>query len=759
MGQSRIVATDTIDIVNGFRGACGRLIRSGQEQAVLWLLVDHILIYVQEPIYVTLGKRSGGRIIPRFSSLSAQDRRFLGLVPLEHEKMNDESDRILLHDEKKQLAVLLRCLPADKSPRSPEDIINVVRHREGGIRRLLAVKRDLVLSVLDWYEPESHEYWIDNDRVDEDALSRAVERSDDFLKPIRAGIGLVLDSLGRTELTESPSEGLMNLFAVARRPSTNRVVIPPSGYRDIEREAVTYSYTAGLILSEKQTDVLKSRGISCSELEKPLPSGMRSIADTPLAQGNIDFGIPNERLQHSGFSRQYYGEASNDTKLRLSGESALIQTHTDDATGSEEIFYIPIHIGGLPWIALFTLNDPGDEGRFLRNYLLYRDLIPLLSESTSLAMQTAFSDAIAQTVTSSFFKLRGVRSFLDTANRELADISLFYPYPTVKLDHEGYEEEKLYLEGEGLGYDIYLRLGKNRGSLGYRLLDPGLLRRNITQRLQGAIDHQRGEYKEALFIFGHHAGKLFQESGLPGLNLSTYPDLAHMRSRLFLAWGMSAAIRPLKNPGGKLPKDWFPSGFFDEPWTPDLHLIMKAIIGICRFYAAGISQDLRPDWKIRLFSQGAITEWTVGELSRIGSPPLPNLPPLNSIIGSAGGTLALTIGIAEIMRNAGTHLNLYARSFDIGISEGDLDPYVLEIEVESPHKKSCSVTVRNVCRLPSNPRSDTIAGIQQLERTALTVDGAQLVETDQPTLGDEITKHFGWVQCTWTYRYSYFGDR
>ena len=60
----------------------------------------------------------------------------------------------------------------------------------------------------------------------------------------------------------------------------------------------------------------------------------------------------------------------------------------------------------------------------------------------------------------------------------------------------------------------------------------------------------QAEYSSALFAFGHHVGKLFQESGLAGLRPETYATtdpserlrLARMKRRLMIAWGVGALL-------------------------------------------------------------------------------------------------------------------------------------------------------------------------------------------------------------------------
>ena len=759
-------------ILSSFAGSCARLLRRERFEAILWLLADHILLTYQSPVYVTMGVRKGAVFHPCFSSLSENDRKFLGLRPIhrEFENLGPSADSLTITDSRRDIAISIRCLPTAGGLRG--DSVDMLRRGRRVILSLLNAKPELMRNALAWCLASG----VKGERATGSHLDQAVVRADKYMDPLRHRIGRALDHIGRTELTESPSGEGLNLFAVIRQPTLSRVVEPPVGQWDVEREGVEYSYTASLCLSESQSLWLSSRAINPIELQSALSPGTRSIADTPLSQGSVDFSLPNEWRGDLEWSRQHYKGEGFKGNSRKRSEDILYQMAFDgaDYCGAETIFYIPVHLSGIPWLALFSFNQAEDSAASMfRNYLLYRDLVPLLSESISLAAQSAFADSLGAAAVRAFEMSRGLPRFVDEANEEWSVIHHFYPYQRVRLSIAGSEGDCLDVGLGDLGYKLYLSAElPGCGELPYRLLDLPILRRSIQERLQQAVDHFQGQFKEALFVFGHHAGKLFQESGLPGLDTQGDPRLTGMKHRLFAAWGMSAAIRPLKNPGRGLPPDWFPQEFSLRQWVVSPQEIVERVADICRFYLATIADKLEPDWTVLWEVEGRPDcEVTFKELATSFGEPLRGLPPLGASEVAIPGTLALTLGLAEIIRNARAPFILNKRDFIRGIDAHMVGKLVMRVRVESqPHDQACTVSIANI-HIRDEAKdlySSTIEQIQRLERTALAsnvsfvreferrvlpAEAGPIVETSQASLAGVVNDYFDWVSSRWSYFY------
>lgn len=736
-------------ILNSFQGAIGRLVRHDRPEAALWLLVDHILLTLQQPVYITIGLRCGGAYVPWYSSLSSQDRAFLGLVDMAGESFGEEvrRDRWVVRDTRERFAVGIRLLPREEG----SGALNTNHRARGAIGKLIDDNDGIVLDALHAYDSSAGE--VKAEVNDNGELVKALAQGDIYLRSLRDNLGRVIDTLGRNKLTESKRGDGLNLFAVFRRPAIARVVMPPSGSWDRQRVGARYTYSASLCLSQMQRDWLERHSIVAARLEEPLGAGFRSIADTPLSQGNIDFSVPDERRSRL-WSRQYYGDDGGGEE-RESYEDTLYKLAFDEAEppGTETIFYVPIHVQGIPWLALFTFNRGLDRrASMTRNYLIYRDLVPLLSESLSLAVQETFAEAVATAATDAFQDQRGLAGFVDAANRELKVLSAHYPYPHIHLSISGDESERLNIHATDLDYSIYLHVDKRIPQLPYRLLDLSFLRSRLEQRLQSALDHLQGQYRESLFVFGHHAGRLFQESGLPGLKTAGNPTLAAMKSRLFSAWGMSAAIRPLKQPGKGLPRDWFPKEFSGKSWRAPKRQIERRVRDICRFYLAGVSADLEPSWTVIWESEGKSSEESFRRVGKAVEKPLGWIPPLSGGVPVEVGTLAVTLGLAEIIRNARNHLSLSATDFKIGIRQREISRRVAVIRIVAD-ECVCTVSVSSVHTRDANLFSNTVEQIQKIERTALLVGGQAVVSTSQARKGEIITRSFEWATATWEYRF------
>ena len=173
------------------------------------------------------------------------------------------------------------------------------------------------------------------------------------------------------------------------------------GEREGSRPA-RYDYTARLFLTP--TQVLERKdSIPDVKDHKKLPilgPGDRAIADSPLTSGIIDIGFPSERSPNSEFSR-YKREYSNDRNLKEMRklEDAIYEYDHE----RESIFYAPIHIGGIPWLALFTFHDRGDteilddtcQKTMWARLFIYRDIFPIIAGEVAQALTLAFADSLA----------------------------------------------------------------------------------------------------------------------------------------------------------------------------------------------------------------------------------------------------------------------------------------------------------------------------------------------------------------------------
>ena len=736
-------------ILNSFDASCGRLLRADRSQAIVWLLVDHVLLLFQSPVYVNVWTRCGDVFEARFSSISAQDRHFLGIKELSDEIIDgQQQDQIIINSDEGDLTISVRSLPNEKGLQ-PRPLNS--KQAYGTIKKMLSCRKAQILEALKTYDETEYEAAA---VVEEDpgTLDKAIQSAQKYFAPLRKRIGAVLDSVGKTELTETQSGKGLNLFAVIRWPSRPRIITPPDGRWDVPRSVSEYNYTAALCLSSRQENFFDRGKRQALQLQAPLPPSARSIADTPLTRGCVDFSLPNERKQPE-WSRQYYiGHESLVGIHRESGENALYETVFKQKHADENIFYVPLHIGGIPWIALFTFNQ-GDRSpeSMMRNYQIYRDLIPVLSESLSAATQAAFAESLSEIATITFEKHFGAPTFLESTNTIWNIISHLFPYPRPRLTAEGDQGEEIKLPG--FEHRLFLVFSERGSRLPYRLLEKQSLRHTVEQQLQKAALRIQSLYKEALFVFGHQAGKLFQESGLPGFAPGKDRHLQGMKNRLYHAWGMAEAISALKHLGRGLPDEWFPRSLLTgSRWTED---VTGRVLDICFFFLSGALTNMPETWVIDIRTPEKADLQKIGQIKARFGDPLSVLPPLAEDQAGIAGTLALTVGLAELIRNARNHFqsnkNLIARS----ILDKRLDGRVMSLRLDSDlvHGQ-CSVTFKNVHVRETTLDSQTVRNLQQFEKSTLLNWGNVVVETTITGAVEEIDDQFDWVESKWVYRYS-----
>ena len=736
-------------ILDSFDGSCGRLLRSDRPQAILWLLVDHILLLFQSPVYVNLWSRGVSQYEALFSSISSQDRCFLGIRELRAEVLDgQQQDQLIFANEDAELVTSVRSLPNEKGLR-PQPLHGAQTFDT--IRRMLSCRKDQILTALKSYDEAAYEssgLTEPNSQLLDDAIAEAPRHLDH----LRRRIGAVLDSTGRTELTETQNGKGLNLFAVIRWPSHPRVITPPAHRWDVPRSPSQYNYSVGLSLSLQQETSFKGGKEQATQLQMPLASGARSIADTPMTRGCVDFSLPNERNQRE-WSRQYYVGQENLVGVhRQSGEDALYEAVFGQQHADETIFYVPLHIGGVPWIALFTFNksDRSPES-MMRNYQFYRDLVPVLSESISGATQAAFAETLSQTATTAYDKHLGAATFVESVNSAWRVISQLYPYPAAQLTTEGRDKEKLQIPG--LDQQIFMVFSESCSRLPYRLLEKDFVRQTVEQQLQRTALRVQSLYKEALFVFGHQAGKLFQESGLPGFDPRSNPRLRGMKNRLYHAWGMAEAISALKHLGRGFPDEWFPQPHPSEP--PPAPEVIGNVKDICIFFLAGAVEMMPDDWTVIIETPGKINRLRMAQIKERFSAPLPILPPLADSKGGLAGTLALTGGLAELIRNARNHLQSNRLPITRGIVTKKTDDCVITLHVDCNQANgSCSVILKNLHMKGTSLHSQTLRNLQQFEKATLLHWGRIVVETTMTGPVKEIDEQFQWIESKWVYYHS-----
>lgn len=253
---------------------------------------------------------------------------------------------------------------------------------------------------------------------------------DSLLNPMRRILDDAWDDVMDSPRLRPPPEAshtkewpTFNLFCVIRTATNLRL------------RRNRFNYEARLLLSDTQKEQIRQwadcRAKSleyndseelCKHLEFPLGNKARSIADSVFASGVIDFSA-----ETAGEGRDDAGEqARSKDKLRQKAEGCIYSQIAQPA----HTFYIPIHIGGVPWLALFTLK-PQDIS-WEHNYRVYRDLIPKIAERLRTGVKSAYLNLIRETLAT---ELDGSdnTTLLDHVNKSWKRLTYIYPYDGVQL--------------------------------------------------------------------------------------------------------------------------------------------------------------------------------------------------------------------------------------------------------------------------------------------------------------------------------------
>lgn len=255
-------------------------------------------------------------------------------------------------------------------------------------------------------------YWADRRRL----LRRVSTHSlIELVKPVVNGaLALVSDS---PLIKSLPGKKLPfdNLFSVFR-----------SATNDTARR-LCFSYTAQVLLSENQKRAIAATiGETVPSLiELPLGPAARAIADSVFHSGTVDF---SDEQAGEGRDIPSKDEKSPDWK-RQQAEAQVYAA----ITKNPHVFYVPIHVSGVPWCALFTISPRTEEtGTWAHNYAIYRSLITGVAENIRALAKSTFLGLVKESFLEEYRK-QDQSTFVRRTNDRWEELLLVFPFPAVRL--------------------------------------------------------------------------------------------------------------------------------------------------------------------------------------------------------------------------------------------------------------------------------------------------------------------------------------
>ena len=186
----------------------------------------------------------------------------------------------------------------------------------------------------------------------------------------------------------------------------------------------------------------------------------------------------------------------------------------------------------------------------------------------------------------------------------------------------------------------YVIAASGTGSLGREALEERATLVDLVCEMVGhhIVIQQGSEYSNLLGVFGHHIGTLFKTSGALQLwsDPTTEPKVKDVLSHLLPVWGISQAISLHKKRGEKAHRELLASWVKDPEVNPES--LKEALLSLVSYtYHATPGESFFP-W--------VIDGQPVPEVSGLRS-----LPPLDDVPGIFDKTLALTVGLLEVLTN------------------------------------------------------------------------------------------------------------
>ncbi|MFA5506803.1 MAG: FHA domain-containing protein [Vulcanimicrobiota bacterium] len=255
------------------------------------------------------------------------------------------------------------------------------------------------------------------------------------------------------------------------------------------------------------------------------------------------------------------------------------------------------------------------------------------------------------------------------------------------------------------------------------------------------VIQQGSEYSNLLGVFGHHIGTLFKTSGALQLwaEPTTAPEVKEVLGHLLPVWGISQAISLHKKRGEKAHKELLTSWVKQPEASPQaLKDCLLSLISYA-YYST---------------PEPTFFPWTVDEEEVPKMSGLRTLPPLDDVPGIFDKTLALTVGLLEVLSN----VRKYPAARGTGredredLSELPASEKVVRLQIELGEGSLSLRILQPVVTAPdgSIPRSRSLERIRALEQSLL---GGLVGTHPEEVIGKTSVEHVVLVAHRWSYRY------
>jgi len=301
----------------------------------------------------------------------------------------------------------------------------------------------------------------------------AGERYSELISPLRAVLDSALGDLVESPLLHNSPDNkgrqlpYPNIFFVVQNATACR-----------STKQFNFNYTAQIVLSNTQKSQIEkwcttTPGSCCStekhthasclihhteeaiqQLEQPLGKTSRSISDSVFCSGSIEF---SPESAHQGRDHAGRGDSS-----RQKVEECIYAQIVD---GHPKALLIPIHIGGVPWITLYTFtshNKDNDSSSWKHNYHIYRTITRSIATRLRTGVKQLYLDLVSSELECTEHYLHGAL-VVDEINKSWEVISSVYPFDRVIITSEtdSLRQSTSFIKSKHASTGYYLHLVPN----------------------------------------------------------------------------------------------------------------------------------------------------------------------------------------------------------------------------------------------------------------------------------------------------------
>jgi len=425
-------------IAHALRGIMHRWGNPNYQVVFLHTFTDLMLLLNHEPCLLRITANAGK--LPEFTNLSHDDIKWLALDSPDIEEKHIALDQ--------RLMLSIKYPNKGKNRLDPQDVFAQMGDKQRALFQLLHRGLSHCTSLHSTTMAASHRRTL----LNEADIENLQHQAESLLKPFHDRYTICLGDFSNSPYFTPPGgkPGPLNLFCVVQfalpEGTMRQVALPHPSLASI-----SFPYTAALLPSESlERYVLhawdhadldaKARIASYQEedwrnidpihlLRRPLGPGARSIADSVFMSGVADFGQTKERNLLRG--RDKTPESGTD-RARAELESLIYRPYTKS---NYTIFYVPIHVGGCPWLALFRFCSANrateSDEAFWASYYFVRDVIPTLADRLRLAAEEAYAETLSRLLIEEI--AAGPIQLAERINQKWLEASAVYPFHTMLL--------------------------------------------------------------------------------------------------------------------------------------------------------------------------------------------------------------------------------------------------------------------------------------------------------------------------------------